>query len=188
MAEGESWNLHDYHTMLILWEGVRGGGLLPVLYTYIHAILQGQTALVAASVFLSLTDGGLPDITHSVRQPLILNITAAVCALLFIYLLSKFRHNSSSIKKVSSHLRIQTRLKSESEFLPRKGKRKWPSKKGHLASRAVLVGPGWPKPSLQRSSRKKKRRRRRTGGIDLRGKETCRNRHLSNYKKQKTKR
>lgn len=100
--EGESWDLHDYHTMLIRWEGLWGGGLFPVVYT--PAILQGQTALVAASLCLSLTDGGLPDITHSARQPLILNIAAAVRALLFIYLLSKSKHNSPSIKKVSTRL------------------------------------------------------------------------------------
>lgn len=56
-------------------------------FIWVSAITQGQAPL--GSACLSLTDGPLPDITHSVRQPLILNITAL--ALLFICYLNKPR-------------------------------------------------------------------------------------------------
>lgn len=99
-----------------------------VVSCFIHVGYTARSKCTGGSFSLPfstpLTDGGLPDITHSVRRPLILYIAAAARALLFIYLLSKSRHNFLSIKKVSIRLRMQTILNPKSELLPKKLKKR----------------------------------------------------------------
>lgn len=63
----------------------------------VSSTLQGQTVPVSAC--LSLTDG-LPDITHPVRPPLILNITALTFLFIAAFFLCKPRHLLFSIKSI----------------------------------------------------------------------------------------
>lgn len=63
-----------------------------------HACVVHTARSDSACVSLSLSDRWLPDITHPVRRPLILNITAL--ALLFIFFLCKPRHFFSQSKDI----------------------------------------------------------------------------------------
>lgn len=83
---------------------------------YMGGVHTARSDGACVSLSLSLTDGWLPDITHSVRRPLILNITALT--LLFIYCLYKPRHFFSRSKR-------RPTCKSLLKLQPR-NERKWP--------------------------------------------------------------
>lgn len=96
---------------------------------YMGGVYTARSDGACVSLSLSLTDGWLPDITHSVRWPLILNITALT--LLFIYCLYKPRHFCSQSKR-------RPTLKSLLKLQPR-NERKWPQQQSNLAPRIAFV-------------------------------------------------